>query len=386
MPAYWVDEFHMDGLRLDATQQIFDASRENIMAEIGARVRRAAGARSTIIVSENEPQHTRLVRGLDDGGYGLDALWNDDFHHSAMVALTGRAEAYYSDTRGTPQEMISAAKYGYLFQGQHYDWQGQPRGTSALDLAPAHFVTFLQNHDQVANSATGLRCHHLTSAARWRAMTALFLLMPSTPMLFQGQEFASSAPFLYFADFADDLAKAVKKGRAEFLTQFPSILEFEKSATLDDPSDIKTFARCTLNFTERETHAQAYALHRDLLALRRESQVFLRQSRGGVDGVGARPGGIRSSILRRAAGRRAAAHRESRRPPAQHVVRRAAGGAARRLDVAGNVVVGEPRYGGGGVPDIFQSGRWNILGESAHVLSPVHAVQPAPGPRRRRTA
>src|SRR3954464_8284295 len=97
------------------------------------------------------------------GGYGLDAVWNDDFHHSAMVALTGRAEAYYSDTRGEPQELVSAAKYGYLFQGQHYDWQRAPRGTPAWGLPPSAFVVFLQNHDQIANSARGLRGDRLTS-------------------------------------------------------------------------------------------------------------------------------------------------------------------------------------------------------------------------------
>src|SRR2546430_880775 len=136
------------------------------MAEIGLRAREAAGDRSIVMIAENEPQDTRLVRPLDEGGYGLDAVWNDDFHHSAMVALTGRSEAYYSDTRGEPQELISAAKYGYLFQGQHYDWQRQPRGRPAWGLRPAAFVTFLQNHDQIANSARRLRGHQIPSPAR----------------------------------------------------------------------------------------------------------------------------------------------------------------------------------------------------------------------------
>src|SRR5262245_36939268 len=113
---YWIDEFHLDGLRLDATQQIFDESREHILTSIGRAAREAAGERHIVLVAENEPQDTRLVRPVDESGYGLDALWNDDFHHSAMVALTGRREAYYSDTRGEPQEFIAAAKYGYLFQ------------------------------------------------------------------------------------------------------------------------------------------------------------------------------------------------------------------------------------------------------------------------------
>src|SRR5262249_17122760 len=161
--GYWIDEFHLDGLRLDATQQIHDHSPEHVLAAIRSRGRETAGGRAPVIVAENEPQDARIVRPLSEGGYGLDGLWNDDFHHSAMVALTGRAEAYYSDTRGEPQEFISAAKYGYLFQGQHYDWQRRSRGTPCWGLQPSAFVTFLQNHDQVANSARGLRGHELSS-------------------------------------------------------------------------------------------------------------------------------------------------------------------------------------------------------------------------------
>src|SRR5262249_45066056 len=156
-----------------------------------------------------EPQERKLVRPSRDGGYGLDALWNDDFHHSALVALTGRREAYYSDYLGTPQEIISAVKRGFLYQGQHYSWQGNRRGTPALDLPPWSFVCYLQNHDQVANSASGRRVHELASPGRTRALTALLLLAPSTPMLFQGQEFAASSPFVFFADHKTGLAAAV---------------------------------------------------------------------------------------------------------------------------------------------------------------------------------
>ncbi|HEV7393559.1 MAG TPA: alpha-amylase family glycosyl hydrolase, partial [Burkholderiales bacterium] len=196
---YWIREFHLDGFRLDATQSICDESEPHILAAISARVREAAGTRVTYIVGENEPQHVRLLEPRDRGGYDLDALWNDDFHHSARVALTGRTEAYYSDYRGTPQEFVSAAKLGFLYQGQYYSWQKQARGSPTIGLAPERFITFLQNHDQVANSTRGLRLHRLTSPGRCRAATALLLLAPQTPLLFQGQEFAASSPFLYFA-------------------------------------------------------------------------------------------------------------------------------------------------------------------------------------------
>lgn len=135
--AYWIEEYHLDGLRLDATQQIFDASPENIMAAIGKHVREVARGRKMIIVAENEPQLTKLVHPIESGGYGLGALWNDDFHPSAMVAMTGRNEAYYTGYQGKPQECISMVKYGYLYQGQPYKWQKQRRGTPDLRLPPA---------------------------------------------------------------------------------------------------------------------------------------------------------------------------------------------------------------------------------------------------------
>src|SRR5207245_942475 len=134
--AYWTLEFHIDGLRLDATQQMFDNSPENILTAIARRVREAAGGRATLIVAENELQDAKLIRPTDQAGYGIDGAWNDDFHHSAMVALTGRNEAYYSDFLGKPQEFISAVKWGYLFQGQRYSWRKTRRGTPALDQPP----------------------------------------------------------------------------------------------------------------------------------------------------------------------------------------------------------------------------------------------------------
>jgi maltooligosyltrehalose trehalohydrolase len=283
--AYWITEFHLDGLRLDATQQIYDESPTYILTEIGRTVREAAGGRNTLLVNENERQHTRLVRHPRDGGCGLDALWNDDFHHSARVAMTGRAEAYYSDYRGTPQELISTVKWGYLFQGQRYDWQKQRRGTPALDLHPASFVNFIQNHDQIANSLRGERIHQLTSIGRLKAMTTLLLLAPQTPMLFMGQEFASSSPFLYFADHNPELAKLVMNGRFEFLKQFKTFACGECESVYDNPESEATFRKCVLDFSEREKRRDIFALHRDLLKLRREDPVFSKPRWCGVDGA-----------------------------------------------------------------------------------------------------
>lgn len=283
--GYWIDEFHLDGLRLDATQQIFDRSEDHIIAAIVREVRRSARGRGTYVVGENEPQHTRLVRPAEQGGYGLDALWNDDFHHSAIVALTGRNEAYYTDYRGAPQEFISAAKRGFLFQGQRYSWQRKRRGTPSLDLQPWSFVAFLENHDQVANSLWGKRLHEATDAGRFRAATTLLLLGPATPMLFQGQEFAASTPFLYFADHHPELARAVAAGRAEFLRQFPSIASPEAAARLPDPENERTFFRCKLDFADRDRHRETYLLHRELIALRRDDPLLGKSPSGSYDGA-----------------------------------------------------------------------------------------------------
>jgi maltooligosyltrehalose trehalohydrolase len=274
--AYWIDEFHLDGLRLDATQQIYDTSEPHVLAEISARARAAAPRRSICLFAENEPQDTRILRPLEEGGYGFDALWNDDFHHAAVVALTGRREAYYQDYFGTPQELLSAAKRGFLYQGQRSSWQRQRRGTPTRGLASHRFVTFLENHDQVAN-APGLRGERIrkqTSPGAYRAMTALWLLSPGTPLFFQGQEFGSSAPFLYFADHEGALGAAVREGRADFMRQFRSVAARDALKALPDPSADDTFRRCTLRDDERSADGEVRKLHRDLLRLRREDPVF----------------------------------------------------------------------------------------------------------------
>jgi maltooligosyltrehalose trehalohydrolase len=329
------------------------------------------------VVAENEPQDTRLVRPGGEGGFDLDGLWNDDFHHSAIVALTGRAEAYYGETRGDPQEFISAAKYGFLFQGQHYHWQRKSRGTPAWGLAPCQFVNFLQNHDQVANSVRGRRAHELTSAGRWRAMTALLLLLPGTPLLFQGQEFSASAPFLYFADHEPDLAAAVKHGRAQFLSQFPSVVDFLARAQLDDPGAERTFTQCKLDFAERATHAGAYALHADLLQMRRDDVAFRRQAAGSVDGavLSSRAFALRFFandhvddrvlIVNLETDLRRQSFAEPLLAPPLH----------REWMVRWSSE--DPKYGGAGTGEVRPESGWRIPGECAVVLAPEFVTERA---------
>ena len=283
--GYWVDEYHVDGLRLDATQSILDASPVHVIVEIAERARRGGAGRRIYLVAENEPQESRLVQPREAGGYGLDAVWNDDFQHTALVALTGHREAYYTDYLGTPQEFVSAARHGFLYQGQHYAWQRKSRGEPTFGLAPYLFVTYLENHDQVANSAHGLRLHQLTSPGAWRAVTALLLLGPSTPMLFQGQEFAASAPFTYFADHKPPLGDQVRDGRREFMAQFASMLDPALESALPVPAARDTFERCRLDDEERARNGAASALHRDLIAIRRRDPAIQAAARGAVDGA-----------------------------------------------------------------------------------------------------
>jgi maltooligosyltrehalose trehalohydrolase len=227
-----------------------------------------------------------MARPRAEGGDDLDGLWNDDWHHSAAVAMTGRNEAYFSDYRGSPQEFVSTAKYGYLYQGQPYSWQEAPRGYPGFDLPPQAFIAFLENHDQVSNSALGDRLRTQTSPGMYRAMTALLLLGPWTPLLFQGQEFGVTSPFCYFADVGDEnLKDAVRKGRFKFLAQFPSAASAEIQAILPVPHHTETFERSKLDWNE-ETHNRALVdLHRDLLRLRREDSRLCQQIPGKVDGA-----------------------------------------------------------------------------------------------------
>jgi maltooligosyltrehalose trehalohydrolase len=373
--GYWIDEFHFDGLRLDATQTIHDASPDHLVAAVVRRARDAARGRDVIVVAENEPQDTRLVEPPAANGFGVDALWNDDFHHAARVALTGCREAYYTDYLGTPQELISAVKWGFLFQGQRYGWQSKPRGTPTLGLPPASFITFLQNHDQVANTLRGERLHRIVDAGAYRALTALLCLAPSTPMLFQGQEFGASSPWLYFADHEGEVGRQVRKGRVEFLAQFPSIAAAAEE--LADPLDPATFQRCKLDPAERDPQAPIYALHCDLLALRREDPVFHHQQPRSLDGALLAPQAWVLRFFGGAAGDRLLVLNlgaDVRLDPAPEPLLAPPRGGAWRLLWSSE----DPRYGGRGTPPVVTESGWRLPGHAAVVL----ASAADPGGRR----
>jgi maltooligosyltrehalose trehalohydrolase len=364
--GYWIDEFHLDGLRLDATQNIYDESADHVIAALTRHARSKAKGRSIVIVAENEPQEAKLVRPPEKGGYGLDGVWNDDFHHAALVALRERNEAYYSDYQGTASELLAAVKYGYLYQGQWSQWQEKRRGTPARDVPPWAFVTFLENHDQVSNSLSGQRVHQLTHPGRYRALTALLLLGPGTPMLFQGQEFGASSPFLFFADHHAELAPLVHKGRREFLSQFPSLADEASQAAIPDPADEANFRRSCLDLSERERHEPTYRFHKDLLRLRREEPVLKPRDQRWYDG--AVIGGGHLLVLRYFADN----ERDDRLllvnlgtdvplcPLAEPLIA-AAEGMHWTIRWSSEDLI----YGGSGTPDLATSGDWRPLGEAA---------------------
>jgi maltooligosyltrehalose trehalohydrolase len=367
--AYWAQEYHLDGLRLDATQQIFDSSPEHIIVALAKSMRNAAGSRKVFIVAENESQLSMLARPPERGGYGLDGLWNDDYHHTARVAVTGRREAYYTDYSGKPQELISAVKYGYLYQGQRYQWQVKRRGAPAWDIESWQFVVYLDNHDQIANSVWGERVHQLTSPGRLKAITALLLLGPDTPMLFQGQEFAASSPFCFFADHTGELPRLIREGRIQFLAQFPSLAQPNMRPYFADPVDPATFERSKLDFAEREKHAPIYRLHKDLLRLRREDGV-LGARRARVEGAvlaeealvlrffGAQPGDDRLLLVNLGAELNLAPAPEPLLAPVERKLWELLWSSE------------DPLYGGGGTAPLDGSENWRIPGQAAVVMRP----------------
>ena len=266
--GYWIEEFHFDGLRLDATQDLHDTSADHIIAAVARRARDAGAGRRIFISGENEPQDVSLL------ALGVDALFNDDFHHTARVALSGERDGYLSDYGGTPQELVSAVLHGFLYQGQLYPWQEKGRGTPTRGIPRRRFVHYLESHDQAANLGFGERLTAAYDHGLVRALTAVLLLGPEVPMLFQGQETGSPKPWRFFVDHEQCLHDSVRKGRAEFVAQFPRLATAEAQASLSDPCEEQTFRECQLDPAARTFENPWVQLHRDLLALRANDPAF----------------------------------------------------------------------------------------------------------------
>ncbi|HEU4693780.1 MAG TPA: malto-oligosyltrehalose trehalohydrolase [Vicinamibacterales bacterium] len=369
---HWIEEYRFDGLRFDATQSIVDRSPTHIVHELAEQGRASAAPRRIYLTAESEPQDAGLAR-RGDGDPGVDSIWNEDWHHSAVVALTGRREAYFTDYQGTAHELATMARRNLLYQGQWYSWQKQPRGSDASRHPHSAFVCFLENHDQVANTGTGRRLHQFVDRGRWRALSTLLLLGPSAPMLFQGQEEAVEQPFNYFADHQPPLAELVRSGRLDFLSQFPSLSSSEVRERLSDPGDEASFEACRLDWRTTAEGEEARRLYSDLIALRRSDPLLVALGTPDVT--------VESSA------------------PTPHIalVRYSAGDDSRLLvinlgpltdfpmndpllaPVAGHkwalVFCSEQsKYGGQGVHPSFEDGMWRLQPHCAWLLSSVEVV------------
>lgn len=331
---HWAHEYHMDGLRLDATHAILDDSPTHIVAEIAARVRESLPAgRHFVLIAENEendpnlvrrPEHrmedqgpttndrrevgrhesaaaaagapSSLVPGLSSGGWGLDGVWADDFHHEVRVALTGERDGYYEDYSGSAADLAATLRQGWFYTGQPSPHLERPRGAPADDVPPPAFVHCIQNHDQVGNRALGDRLSHAVGLDAYRAASALLLLSPYTPLIWMGQEWAASTPFLFFTDHNPELGRLVTEGRRKEFATFAAFTHQE----VPDPQAEDTFRRSKLRWDERDTgeHAGVLRLYRDLLDLRKRLPALRARDRGTFDAL---PVGDAAVALRRTA-------------------------------------------------------------------------------------
>ena len=268
---YWLEEFHLDGLRLDAVHAIVDDSPVHILEELAQRVRSAALPRSAHLILENEHNQARWLQRDARGNVLLyDAQWNDDAHHVLHVAASGESEGYYADYIGRTDLLGQALAQGFAFQGQVMPYRGSARGESSVHLPPSAFIAFIQNHDQVGNRALGQRLSAIADPAALRAVTAVYLLLPQIPLLFMGEEWHSQQPFQFFCDFGAQLADAVRDGRRQEFARFEAFRDPGVRESIPDPQAERTFKASKLDWERLAdpVHAETLRWYRDLLSVR----------------------------------------------------------------------------------------------------------------------
>jgi maltooligosyltrehalose trehalohydrolase len=269
---HWIHEYHLDGVRLDATHAIQDDSPRHFLAELTERVRGWTPGRHVHVIAEDDRNLATIVQPPEKGGWGLDAVWADDFHHQVRRAAAGDADGYFRDYRGTPDDIAATIRQGWFYTGQQSEHRQAPRGTDAASVPPQRFVYCVQNHDQIGNRAFGDRLHHRIDLAAYRALSALLLMLPQTPLIFMGQEWAAGSPFLYFTDHHAELGRLVTEGRRREFAAFAAFADDTARAGIPDPQAEATFQTSRLDWTERDRapHAQTLRLYAHLLAFRRQ--------------------------------------------------------------------------------------------------------------------
>ncbi len=262
--VHWLREYHFDGFRLDAVFALVDDSPKHFLKELAEVVSEVPGW-TRYLIAEDPRNFRDLALPRDKGGYGLDGIWADDFHHQMRVNLAGDHHAYYQDFTGSPADIAKTLGQGWFFTGQQSKNQGEPRGTPTDGLIPENFVICIQNHDQVGNRPRGNRLSDEIPLSAYRAASALLLFAPQLPLLFQGQEWATETPFIYFTDHNPELGKLVSEGRKEEFKDFPDF-----QGDVPDPQDPASFEKSKLSWAEPEEpeHAGVLQLYKDLLALR----------------------------------------------------------------------------------------------------------------------
>jgi len=278
---YWVTEYHIDGLRIDAIHGIFDFSARHILYDLRETVHQQAKrlGRHILVIAESDLNDARVIDLPKKGGYGLDAQWNDDFHHCLHTLLTKEKAGYYEDF-GDLDQMGKALREGFVYSGQYSSYRKRRHGSCSKHLSPDKFVIFLQNHDQIGNRAKGDRLSTLVSFEAQKLAAAVVLLSPSLPLLFMGEEYGEEAPFQYFVSHSDPgLIEAVRRGRREEFSAFGW------EGEIPDPQDIATFLRSKVGHDLRsgEKHRSLLEFYGMLIKLRKEVPSLSHLTKEGME-------------------------------------------------------------------------------------------------------